>query len=136
MGEILMAGRFLKAAVVDASAITLSGLCVVHCLALPVLAAFLPLAGAWSEAEWIHKGFVAFALPLSGFAIIRGLSGPGWKVFVSLAVAGLCLLIAAAFVEALHEFETPITVTGALMLASAHIWRWTRHTACEAGCEL
>lgn len=131
-----MAGRFSKAGAIDASAITLSGLCVVHCLALPLLAAFLPLAGAWSEAEWVHKVFVAFALPLSGFAIIRGLSGPGWRVFVGLAVGGLLLLLVGAFVEALHEVETPITVTGALMLASAHIWRWSRHSRCDSGCDL
>jgi len=122
-----MAVRSSRAAVIDFSAITLSGLCVVHCLALPLFAAFLPLAGAWSEAEWVHKLFVALALPLSGFAIVRGLSGPDWKVFVGFAVAGLSLLFAAAFVEALHELETPLTVAGALMLALAHIWRWMRH---------
>jgi hypothetical protein len=131
-----MAGRSSGAAVIDVSAITLSGLCVVHCLALPLLAAFLPLAGAWSEAEWVHKAFVALALPLSGFAIVRRLSGPDWKVFVGLAVAGLILLIAAAFMEALHEYETPLTVTGALMLASAHIWRWAHHARCESDCDL
>nr|WP_321358897.1 MerC domain-containing protein [uncultured Hyphomonas sp.] len=131
-----MAGRSSRASAIDVSAITLSGLCVVHCLALPLLAAFLPLAGAWSEAEWVHKVFVVFALPLSGFAIVRGLSSPDWKVFAALALVGLILLIAAAFVEALHEYEAPITVTGALMLASAHIWRWTRHPHCESDCDL
>lgn len=131
-----MAGSPSRTAIIDVSAITLSGLCVVHCLALPLIAAFLPLAGAWSEAEWVHKAFVVLALPLSGFAIVRGLSGPDWKVFVGLAVTGLILLVAAAFVEALHDFETPVTVAGALMLASAHIWRWARHAHCKSGCDL
>ncbi|MCI4643412.1 MAG: MerC domain-containing protein [Hyphomonadaceae bacterium] len=125
-----MAGRVSSAAALDASAITLSGLCLVHCLALPLMAAILPLAGVWAEAEWVHQLFVAVALPISGFAIWRSISLPGWKGFAALAVLGLALLIAAAFVEALHAFETPLTVAGAVLLASAHIWRWVNHRRC------
>ncbi|KCZ57385.1 hypothetical protein HY29_01260 [Hyphomonas beringensis] len=127
-----MASRASRAATIDASAITLSGFCGVHCLARPLIAAFLPIAGTWAEAEWVHKVIVVLALPLSGFAILRGLSSQGWLGFTSLAVAGLVLLIAAAFVEALHEVEMPLTVLGALMLASAHIWRWSRHANCPS----
>ena len=117
-----------RAGAIDASAITLSGLCLVHCLALPLMAAFLPLAGVVAEAEWIHKAFVAAALPLSGFAIARGFSRGAGTGFILLATSGLALLMAGAFVEALHDYETPLTVIGALLLASAHVRRWLRHT--------
>lgn len=113
--------------VIDASAITLSGLCVVHCLALPLLAVLLPIAGIWAEAEWVHKTFVILALPLSGIAILRGIESRRWALFAGLAVTGLALLIGAAFVEALHHIETPLTVLGATALAAAHIWRWAHH---------
>ncbi|MEM5515373.1 MerC domain-containing protein [Henriciella sp. AS95] len=122
-----MSSRAMTARAIDASAITLSGLCMIHCLALPLLAAMLPLAGAWAQAEWVHKAFVLIALPLSGFAIVRGSRSHAGAGFILLAVTGLTLLLAAAFLEPLHEVETPVTVTGALMLASAHIWRWSRH---------
>ncbi|WP_159088803.1 MerC family mercury resistance protein, partial [Xanthomonas fragariae] len=41
------------ASLLDSSSIALSGLCLLHCLALPLLAAALPLFGAWSQAEWV-----------------------------------------------------------------------------------
>ena len=78
-----------RAAVLDTSAITLSGLCVIHCLALPVMAAFLPVAGVWAEAEWVHKVFVLFAVPVSGLAIWQSFSSPGGRGFVALATVGL-----------------------------------------------
>lgn len=127
-----MGARTIRAAVIDASAVTLSGLCLIHCLALPLAVAFLPLAGVVAEAEWVHKAFVAAALPLSAWAITRSGHMKGRAVFVLLAVSGLALLVAAAFVEALHDFETPLTVLGALLLASAHIWRWRMHARTHA----
>ena len=122
MRQSVMGGR-----AIDASAITLSGLCLIHCLALPLMAAFLPLAGVVAEAEWVHKAFVLAALPLSGFAIARGWNRGAGAGFILLAIGGLSLLLAAAFMEALHDYETPLTVLGALALASAHVWRWLHH---------
>ena len=122
-----MSSRLATAAAIDASAITLSGLCLIHCLVLPLAVAFLPLAGVVAEAEWVHQLFVAAAIPLSGWAILRSQHMQGRAVFILLAVAGIALLAAAAFVESLHDLETPLTVIGALLLASAHIWRWRAH---------
>lgn len=122
-----MAAYPARAAAIDASAITLSGLCLIHCLALPLMAAFLPVAGVLAEAEWVHKTFVAAALPISGVAILRSWNSPGGSLFAALAIAGLGLLVSAAFVESLHDYETPLTVIGAGLLASAHIWRWRLH---------
>ena len=42
----------------DTVAIGLSGLCLAHCLALPIFASLLPIAGAWAEAAWVHWLFV------------------------------------------------------------------------------
>lgn len=113
-----------KGAVLDASAVGLSSLCLIHCLALPVLAATLPLAGALAENEWIHRGFVLAAAPITGLAVWRAF--PKDAVFIIGALLGLAILIASAFVEALHDHETLLTVIGALTLASAHLWHWAR----------
>lgn len=110
----------------DAAAVSLSTLCLIHCLALPVLAAMLPVAGVVAEAEWLHRLFVLAAIPVTGLAIARSLApGVRWG-FILAALTGLALLTAAAFLEALHDVETPVTVLGASILAGAHIWRWSR----------
>jgi|AntAceMinimDraft_1070359.scaffolds.fasta_scaffold08492_2 hypothetical protein len=121
-----MSARMSGAAALDASAIGLSGLCLIHCLALPFLAAFLPVAGLWAEAEWVHKAFVVAALPISGFVILRAWRRRADKIFVGLAGMGLVLLSLGAFAEPLHDNETQLTITGALTLAGGHFWRWHR----------
>ncbi|MBO9827041.1 MerC domain-containing protein [Xanthomonas sp. A2111] len=112
----------------DASAMLLSGLCLLHCLALPLLAAALPLFGVWAEAEWVHVVFVAIAAPLAGLALWRGhrrdaLPWPLW----ALAALGLLGLLAGAFGIPDEASETAMTVSGSVALASAHLWNWRRH---------
>ncbi|PPU68404.1 MerC family mercury resistance protein [Xanthomonas pisi] len=106
----------------DTSAIALSGLCLLHCLALPLLAAALPLLGAWTRAEWVHVVFAAAAVPLSSYALWsthrrHALPASVW----ALAGVGLAGLALGASGIAGGTLETPITVTGSLLLASAHL---------------
>ena len=112
---------------VDAAAISLSSLCFIHCLALPLLASSLPLMGVVAEAEWVHKVLVLFAIPVSAYALLQTQRGWGRVLFTMLAVFGVSLLVAGAFVEAFHDLETQLTVVGALTLMAAHIFRWQRH---------
>ena len=85
----------------DFSAIGLSGLCLAHCLILPLAAAALPAFTAWSRAEWVHGLFVAVAAPLTGFALWRvHLSHPLPGRLIVLAVAGLVLLLNPAWAAA------------------------------------
>ena len=112
----------------DASGIALSGLCLVHCLALPIMASFLPVAGVLAEAEWVHKLLVLFVLPVSGWVIFKSLKTDRSLVFIGFALGGLVLLVSAAFIHALHDLETPLTVIGASLLAFAHAWRWVRYS--------
>lgn len=117
-----MTSRTIPAGAVDASAVLLSGLCLVHCLALPLMIAFLPAVASVAEAEWLHRAFVLLALPVTGLALVNGRSNP--VVFAPLAVLGMALLIAGAFVHAFHDYEAHLTVAGGLMLAGAHVLRW------------
>lgn len=116
-------------ALLDASAIALSSLCLLHCLALPLLAAMLPLMGVWAEAEWVHALFVAIAAPVTGFALWRAHRQHRLPVLaITGALAGLLLLLAGAVGWPSHEAETPMTVVGSLLLASTHVWNaWRRH---------
>ena len=119
----------MKSQRIDAAAIGVSGLCLAHCLALPLIASFLPIFGAVSENELIHKAMVLAALPLSVLAFARSKRGKDKSIFAALAFAGIALLMAGAFVHELHDFETPLTIFGALFLAGAHIFRWQRHAS-------
>ena len=108
----------------DVAAISLSGLCLIHCLAPPARAISLPLLGVWAEAEWVLWGFIALSVPVSLWALSRGL-GHGRARRLMLAVVGLGLMVAGAL-----EIgdETAMTVTGGLVLATAHLLNLRRHS--------
>jgi hypothetical protein len=111
--------------ILDGSAVCLSGLCLAHCLVLPVAAALLPVLGAWAEAEWVHILFVVIAAPLSGLALLqrpRQRAHTG-RIFL-LAAGGMALLASGAFLANSRTMETGLTVVGSLCLAGAHLWNW------------
>ena len=113
----------------DGSAIGLSGLCLLHCLALPIAASLLPVLGPWTHAEWVHLLFVGLAAPVAAWALLRPAHGAQAPVPMVLAgIAGVLLLLAGAFAP--ESLETPITVAGSVTLAAAHVWNWRRRGAC------
>ena len=112
-----------KTSFLDFSAISLSCLCLIHCLALPFVVALLPIVGIFAE-EWVHQVLVLLAVPVTTFAILSSWSNERNSLFIFGAVCGLALLLAAAFVEALHDMEVLLTTIGALTLALSHVWRW------------
>ncbi|MBX9460780.1 MAG: MerC domain-containing protein [Brevundimonas sp.] len=109
----------------DAIAIGLSGLCLAHCLVLPLAPGFLPLLGAWAGAEWVHWAFVATAAPVSLWTLGRR-QGKVSAATVGLAVVGVALLVAGAAGYPDHDLETSLTVIGGLSLAVAHLINWRR----------
>ena len=113
----------------DGMAVGLSTLCLVHCLALPLVASFLPLAGTWAEAEWVHWLFVAVAAPVSLWTLARPADRS--PAILILAGLGLALLFLGAAGWPSHEAETPLTVTGSLLLAAAHVLNWRRRQPCR-----
>lgn len=111
----------------DWAAIGASGLCLVHCLALPVVIATLPALGdvAGSGAHWV---LLAFALPVSIWVLARDRGRRAFAPFV-IGVAGLSLMtLGVALYEGLPP-ETWFTVGGVLLVAAAHLLRWQRRGA-------
>lgn len=116
-----------SAAMLDVSAVLLSGLCLIHCLTLPLLVASLPILGVWADQEWVHAVLVAIAAPLSGYALWRVRSRLPLAL-CALAVLGLGCLLAGALEWFGRDSETPLTLAGSLLLAAAHLWNWARHS--------
>jgi len=112
---------------VDLYAAGLSTLCLLHCLALPLLASLLPIAGQLSENEALHRGLVLLAAPATLWVVWRSLQAKGGRLFLLLGPTGLGLLTLAAFAPPFSAYERPMTVIGALVLAAAHLWRLARH---------
>ncbi|MDR6850676.1 hypothetical protein J2Y54_000169 [Sphingomonas sp. BE123] len=109
----------------DGLAVGASALCLIHCLALPIVIAALPaLAARLDLGEGFHLAVLAFALPVSAVAL-----GEGWRrhrgltpLFVG--AFGLMLLAAGLAFEDWVAVETGLTVAGSLLLAGAHVANW------------
>ena len=106
----------------DVIAMSLSGACIIHCLFLPVIISLLPLLEPWLAQEWVHQVMVILAMPVTGLALMNIMQR---QFLISLVmIVGLMLLLLGAFVEGLHDYETSLTVSGAIILASGHFMRW------------
>lgn len=109
----------------DRGAIGLSGLCLVHCLALPAIVALLPAARAMVPREsWVHPVILAAALPLAGVALWRGWRRHRDRRPALLGALGLTLMITGLASSESGIMETILTVIGGLTLASAHALNW------------
>lgn len=115
-----------RTARLDLCAAGLSTLCLLHCLALPLLAALMPLAAQAADNELVHRVLAVAAVPVSLRVIWRTLPVDGTGLFIVAALTGLGLLLVGAFIEALSAYEQPITAAGGVLLGSAHLWNWVR----------
>lgn len=120
----------------DAFALGVSGLCLGHCLALPVLGAILPFVGALAHPEWIHVLFLAVAAPASLVALF--LTG-GWRhPWVRIACGlGLTGLVAGLPWGRSEMAEIAFTSLGSAFLLCAHVINLRRrsHAGSHAGPE-
>jgi hypothetical protein len=111
----------------DLSAVGLSFLCVLHCLALPALALVLPTLGAVADIEWLHLALLALAAPIALIAFVGPRAGgPRDRWMLALAVAGLALMLAAI---PARDWDRPLTLAGGATLALAHLANWRRRHA-------
>lgn len=111
----------------DAMGVSLSGLCLLHCLGLPLIISLIP-AVTWMQNELIHSGLAGLALFVVLYAVRSWPGGRTRLVLCAIAALGLSLLFYGAYAEISETAERVVTTTGALALASVHIiaWRKTR----------
>ena len=121
----------------DKTAISLSAVCVLHCLLLPVGLALLPsLATMPFGHESFHQGLIFLILPSSFIALALGCKRHGqWQVFaVGLVGCGVLLITAAVGHDFMGEtVEKVATVIGSCLVAVGHLinFRRCRQIDCE-----
>jgi len=108
----------------DGTAVALSGLCLVHCLALPFIVAGLPFLSGFSEGH-LHAQMLIVVLPLSVVALGIGFRRHHNLRVITAGTAGMLLLTIGGTV-AHDQFgilaDRLLTVAGAITLATAHFY--------------
>ena len=116
----------------DNMAVALSGICLVHCLTLPVLIALLPFMSQFAEGH-LHVQMLLVVLPVSIMAFSLGFRRHRIKSVIIWGSIGLLLLVPGATV--VHDSfglvaDRTVTICAALILAFAHFFnnRFSRHS--------
>ncbi len=109
--------------VLDKAAAFLSGLCLLHCLAVPASLLLGPLLGHWlesteTEVHWILLGL---ALPISVIALQRGYKRHHKVTTLWLGYGGLAIMLIGAAHVFGESWEMPLTVIGVIGLLVAHV---------------
>lgn len=109
----------------DGFALSASFLCLIHCLALPLVLAALPaLAAILHVPESFHLWMLVFAVPASMLAVLRGHRHHHRLQPPVIALAGLVLMTLGVLSARSEWVELLLSVTGGLTLAWAHIVNW------------
>jgi len=124
-------------AIADKAAISLSFICTVHCLALPLLVVLLPALAVFNlEDEASHLWMLAAVVPTSLFALTMGCKKHKKIAVMVFGLVGLAVLIAAVVLghDILSETgEQVLLVSGAIIIALGHL---KNHQLCKrSSCE-
>ena len=115
----------------DNAAVALSGLCLLHCLALPMLIAVLPFLGQFGAGHF-HIQMLIAVVPVSIIAFALGFRRHHSRSVVAWGGVGVLLLMVGGTIA--HGSygivaDRLLTICGALILAAAHYFtnRFSRH---------
>ena len=121
----------------DKTAISLSALCLVHCLLVPSFLVFLSGYVSLSyNNELIHYAILFIAIPVSLYALITGVRNHKSFSFLYLGLIGIIFLILAVTLGAQiwgEVGEKALTTVGALLVAISHFknYRLCREVECD-----
>lgn len=113
----------------------LSALCLVHCLALPLIVIGVPFLAQFAEGH-LHLQMLAVVLPLSSLALGIGYRRHRSGRILTAGIVGMLLLTIGATVA--HSqlgliADRAFTICGSLTLATAHYFNSIRaQAACDS----
>lgn len=118
----------------DKLAIMLSGICLVHCLVVPIVMTLLPILSisALVDDVLFHQLVLWVVLPISALALIIGCRKHRKPLIIASGVIGLSILVVVAFLghSVLGEtYEKVATSVGGLVLAFSH---YLNYRECQA----
>jgi hypothetical protein len=108
--------------ILDHVAITLSGLCLVHCLLLPVIIVAIPLLGQFSETHF-HAQMLIVVVPVSLFAFGLAYRRHGNKAVIACGTAGIAIMFVGGTVAHANFgvlADSLLTIAGSIILAASH----------------
>ena len=122
----------------DKTAISLSALCLVHCLLVPSFLVFLSgyISLSYNN-ELIHYAILFIAIPVSIYALIAGVKNHSSYTYLYLGLLGILTLMLAVTlgVQIWGEAgEKILTTIGALLVAISHFknYRLCREVECDS----
>lgn len=107
----------------DRWGLVLSGVCLVHCLALPLSLLVLPTLSVWlsGHAHAVHWVLLSLALVVSSSAWWQGYRRHQQALVPVLGTCGLALMmLAVSHLFGAHS-EVPLTLVGAGIVAASHL---------------
>lgn len=122
-----MSNSRIKTDWIDRSAVFLSALCLLHCLALPLLVAGLPLLAQFSDSH-LHAQMLIVVVPLSVVALGLGFRHHRNTKILWVGFVGLLALILGATLGHTYGSELidrGMTIAGSIVLAVAHYYNST-----------
>jgi len=114
-----------RANAVEGAAVSASLLCLLHCLALPLLLLLTPgMVGLFIQSEAFHSVALALVAPSALAAFWLGYRRhrrrhPAW-----LGVAGVVCLVVALLPDQTESAEAWMTTAGSLLLLLGHVINW------------
>jgi hypothetical protein len=119
----------------DGAAVVLSALCLVHCLALPLIVIGVPFLAQFAEGH-LHLQMLVVVLPLSTLALGIGYRRHRNSRILFAGIVGMLLLIIGATVAHAQLgliADRAFTICGSLTLATAHFFNSVRaQAACDS----
>lgn len=118
----------------DQVAVALSGLCLLHCLFLPVVIVALPFLGQLDEGH-LHVQMLLVVFPVSVFALALGFRRHKDIRILAWGVVGLLLLLVGGTLA--HNLygvvaDRALTICGSVTLAVTHYWNSRLSRNCRA----
>ena len=114
-----------RADLVEGIAVGATIACLIHCLALPLLIAALPvLSSVLPIPENFHLIALGLAIPATAGALFAGYRRHRLAAPLIAGTIGLTLLALGAIHWGETPLETPVTVLGSLAIAAAHVANW------------
>lgn len=113
--------------IIDSLGITISSVCAIHCVLLPLI--FLIAPYSFLASHEFHEALIYFILPCALIAFILGCRKHGDTKVAIMGTLGIILLASALLLHDLHSHDQHseelttvlITIAGSILLVLSHI---------------